>query len=98
MIYEELKVGLYVCRTDVHTFGTDAFLLTGFCRYREKDLVCDLGTGCGIIPLLMQRHRPPKQIWAVDIQPDAIEQLRLGIEKSGVRNIEPICADLRELP
>ena len=98
MIYEELKAGLYVCRSDVHTFGTDAFLLTGFCRYREKDLVCDLGTGCGIIPLLMQRHRPPKQIWAVDIQPDAIEQLRLGIEKSGVRNIEPICADLRELP
>ena len=98
MIYEELKAGLYVCRSDVHTFGTDAFLLTGFCRYREKDLVCDLGTGCGIIPLLMQRHRPPKQIWAVDIQPDAIEQLRLGIEKSGGRNIEPICADLRELP
>ena len=98
MIYEELKAGLYVCRSDVHTFGTDAFLLTGFCRYREKDLVCDLGTGCGIIPLLMQRHRPPKKIWAVDIQPDAIEQLRLGIEKSGGRNIEPICADLRELP
>ena len=98
MIYEELKAGLYVCRSDVHTFGTDAFLLTGFCRYREKDLVCDLGTGCGIIPLLMQRHRPPKQIWAVDIQPDAIEQLRLGIEKSGGRNIEPVCADLRELP
>ena len=98
MIYEELKAGLYVCRSDVHTFGTDAFLLTGFCRYREKDPVCDLGTGCGIIPLLMQRHRPPKKIWAVDIQPDAIEQLRLGIEKSGVRNIEPICADLRELP
>ena len=98
MIYEELKAGLYVCRSDVHTFGTDAFLLTGFCRYREKDLVCDLGTGCGIIPLLMQRHRPPKQIWAVDIQPDAIEQLRLGIEKSGGRNIEPVCADLRDLP
>ena len=98
MIYEELKAGLYVCRSDVHSFGTDAFLLTGFCRYREKDLVCDLGTGCGIIPLLMQRHRPPKKIWAVDIQPDAVEQLRLGIEKSGGRNIEPICADLRDLP
>lgn len=98
MIYEELKAGLYVCRSKVHSFGTDAFLLTGFCRYREKDLVCDLGTGCGIIPLLMQRHRPPKKIWAVDIQPDAIEQLRLGIEKSGGRNIEPICADLRNLP
>lgn len=98
MIYEELKDGLFVCRSDVHTFGTDAFLLTGFSGYREKDLVCDLGTGCGIIPLLMQRHRPPKMIWAVDIQPDAVEQLRLGIEKSGGRNIKPVCADLRSLP
>ena len=98
MIYEELKNGLYVCRSETHSFGTDAFLLTGFCGYRAKDRVCDLGTGCGIIPLLMQRHKPPKIVYAVDIQPDAIGQLRLGIEKSGgALAIEPICADLREL-
>ena len=98
MEFEELKSGLWVCRSEIHSFGTDAFLLTGFCGYRAKDCVCDLGTGCGIIPLLMQRHLPPKQIYAVDIQPDAIAQLRLGIEKSGgALAIEPICADLREL-
>ena len=98
MIYEELKNGLYVCRSETHSFGTDAFLLTGFCGYRARDRVCDLGTGCGIIPLLMQRHKPPKIVYAVDIQPDAIGQLRLGIEKSGgALGIEPICADLREL-
>lgn len=98
MEFEELKSGLWVCRSEIHSFGTDAFLLTGFCGYRAKDRVCDLGTGCGIIPLLMQRHLPPKQIYAVDIQPDAIAQLRLGIEKSGgALAIEPICADLREL-
>ena len=81
-----------------HTFGTDALLLAAFAFPKQNEEACDLGTGCGIIPLLMQRHRPPKKIWAVDIQPDAIEQLRLGIEKSGGRNIEPVCADLRELP
>ena len=98
MEFEELKSGLWVCRSKVHSFGTDAFLLTGFCGYRAKDRVCDLGTGCGIIPLLMQRYRPPKIVYAVDIQPDAIEQLRLGMEKSGgTLAIEPICADLREL-
>ncbi len=97
--FEELKSGLYVCRSEIHSFGTDAFLLTGFCGYRQKDLVCDLGTGCGIIPLLMQRHLPPKMIYAVDIQPDAIEQLRLGIEKSTEPlNIQPVCADLCNLP
>ena len=80
--YEELKGGLYVCRSEIHSFGTDAFLLTGFSGYRQRDLVCDLGTGCGIIPLLMQRNQPPKQIFAVDIQPDAITQLKHALEKS----------------
>lgn len=98
MEYEELKSGLYVCRSEIHSFGTDAFLLTGFSCYRAKDRVCDLGTGCGIIPMLMQRSRPPQMVYAVDIQPDAIEQLRLGIEKSdGELHITPICADLCQL-
>ena len=98
MEYEELKKGLYVCRSEIHSFGTDAFLLTGFSRYREKDRVCDLGTGCGIIPLLMQRMHAPREIFAVDIQPDAIDQLRQGIAKSdGDLHITPVCADLTKL-
>ena len=96
--YEELKGGLYVCRSEIHSFGTDAFLLTGFSGYRQRDLVCDLGTGCGIIPLLMQRNQPPKQIFAVDIQPDAITQLKHALEKSEPKpNIIPVCVDLRQL-
>ncbi|MCQ2416916.1 MAG: methyltransferase [Oscillospiraceae bacterium] len=98
MEFELLKSGLYVCRSENHTFGTDAFLLTGFSRYRAKDRVCDFGTGCGIIPMLMQRRYPPKEIFAVDIQPDAIQQLKMGMEKSeGPLNIHPICADLTKL-
>ena len=97
-VLEELKSGLYVCRSEIHSFGTDAFLLTGFSGYRQRDLVCDLGTGCGIIPLLMQRYKPPKQIFAVDIQPDAIEQLQEGIAHSDCAPaITPVCCDLREL-
>lgn len=35
-------------------FGMDAVLLTGFANAREKDILLDLGTGTGIIPLLME--------------------------------------------
>ena len=35
-------------------FGMDAVLLTGFAHAREKDILLDLGTGTGIIPLLME--------------------------------------------
>lgn len=96
--FELLREGLWVCRSEQHSFGTDAFLLTGFANAGASDRVCDLGTGCGIIPLLMQRRNAPKEIFAVDIQQQAIDQLSAALEKStAVRCIRPVCADLRTL-
>lgn len=95
--YEKLTDKIYVCASTEHRFGTDAFLLADFSQYRRKDKVCDLGTGCGIIPLIMQKKLPPEITYAVDIQESAIEQLKAGIEKSQVTGIVPICADLKEL-
>lgn len=95
--YEKLTDKIYVCASSDHRFGTDAFLLADFSQYRQKDKACDLGTGCGIIPLIMQKYRPPQVTYAVDIQEGAIEQLRLGMERSETSGIIPICADLKEL-
>lgn len=95
--FEKLTDKIFVCASSDHRFGTDAFLLADFSKYRQKDKVCDLGTGCGIIPLIMQKSRPPVITYAVDIQEGAIEQLKLGIEKSETTNIVPICADLKNL-
>ena len=95
--FEKLTDSIEICVTAEHRFGTDAFLLADFTNPRQKDLVCDLGTGCGIIPFLMSRHLPPKKIYAVDIQEQAIEQLKMSINRSNLNNIEPICADLKEL-
>ena len=95
--YEKLTDKIYVCASSDHRFGTDAFLLADFSQYRRKDMACDLGTGCGIIPLIMQKKMPPKVTYAVDIQEGAIEQLRLGMERSETEGIVPICADLKEL-
>lgn len=95
--YDKLTDKIYVCSSPDHRFGTDAFLLADFSQYRPRDMVCDLGTGCGIIPLIMQRHKPPQIIYAVDIQEEAVNQLRMGMEKSGAEGIVPVCADLKEL-
>ncbi len=95
--YEKLTDDIYVCASSDHRFGTDAFLLAYFSQYRRKDKVCDLGTGCGIIPLIMQKENPPQITYAVDIQQGAIDQLKLGLEKSVTSGIFPVCADLKEL-
>jgi len=94
---ERLTDNIYVCTSPEHRFGTDAFLLTYFSEYRMKDKVCDLGTGCGIISMIMQKKNPPRITYAVDIQESAIKQLELGIQKSSVENIVPVLADLKVL-
>lgn len=94
---EKLTDDIFVCASSEHRFGTDAFLLTYFSNYRMKDKVCDLGTGCGIIPMIMQKKNPPQITYAVDIQESAIEQLKKGIESSNVKNIVPVLADLKIL-
>lgn len=41
--------GVYVDKN--HRFGADALALAGFCRLHRSERACDLGSGCGIIPL-----------------------------------------------
>ena len=45
----------------------------------------------------MQKQRPPQITYAVDIQEGAIEQLKLGLERSETSGIVPVCADLKIL-
>lgn len=95
--FEMLKNEIEICVSKEHKFGTDAFLLADFAAPRHKDKVCDLGTGCGIIPLLMQINFAPKIIYGVDIQSQAIKQFNISVEKNKLENIVPVCADLKIL-
>lgn len=98
--FETLSNTLSICVSSDHKFGTDAFLLSDFANVKAKDTVCDLGTGCGIIPLLWFRGNiaPPKKIFAVDIQEKAIAQLQISIEKNNLQEqIVPIHTDLKEI-
>ncbi|WMJ22294.1 methyltransferase [Paludicola sp. MB14-C6] len=96
--FEKLSETIQVCVSKEHRFGTDAFLLSVFANPRKKDIVCDLGTGCGIIPMILTKKFEPKKIYGVDIQPQAIEQFHLSIENSSLPNeVEPILCDLTKL-
>lgn len=95
--FETLRNEIEICVSKEHKFGTDAFLLADFAAPRHKDKVCDLGTGCGIIPLLMFISFAPKIIYGVDIQEQAVKQFNITVEKNDLQNIFPICADLKKL-
>ena len=96
--YEQLGGGVEICVSPSHTFGTDAFLLSYFSAPKKHETACDLGSGCGIIPLAWMRTPAPKKAYAVDIQPLAVEQMQLSLQRSALQNrFVPILADLRAL-
>ena len=55
-------------KTDGFCFGMDAVLLSGFALVKEGEQVLDLGTGTGIIPLLLSAKTRGKHFSALEIQ------------------------------
>ena len=53
---------------DAFRFGMDAVLLADFAQVRPRSRVCDLGTGTGILPLLLSGRDPDMLCDAVEIQ------------------------------
>jgi tRNA1Val (adenine37-N6)-methyltransferase len=56
---------------DKFCFGMDAVLLSGFCRIKEGDMVLDLGTGTGIIPILLEAKTKAAHITGLEIQKES---------------------------
>lgn len=83
--------------SDSHTFGTDAVLLSQFAQIKRKDIAVDMGTGCGIIPLIWCKGQT-NRIFALDIQEKAVSQLEKSIEFNALgERITALNADLRNL-
>ena len=57
-------------------FGMDAVLLSGFARAGKGDLVADLGTGTGIIPILMSAKTEAAHLTGLEIQAESADMAR----------------------
>lgn len=57
-------------KTDGFCFGMDAVLLSGFAVVKEGERVIDLGTGTGIIPILLSAKTAGEHFTGLEIQPE----------------------------
>ena len=57
-------------KKDGLTFGTDAFLLASFIKSTSKKIGAELGSGTGIISLLLAQRNKLSKIFAIEIQKD----------------------------
>lgn len=79
-------------------FGTDAVLLADFAAPRRHDRVCDLGTGTGIIPLLLYARENTISADAVEIQPDMADMAARSMAMNGLNEkIRVLSGDLRSI-
>ncbi len=94
---EPLGNDFYVNVSPHHTFGTDAVVLKHFANAKKKDKLVDLGTGCGIIPLLMLRDGLLKEAIGVDISEEAAFLAQKTVDELGLENFKIINRDLKNL-
>lgn len=65
---------------DLFCFGTDAVLLANFVCPKPKDTILDIGTGNGIIPLLLTAKCNAKKITGLEIQPESSSLAQKNVE------------------
>lgn len=73
-------------------FGTDAVLLASFATVRNGDMIADLGTGSGVIPILLSGRTQFAHCYALEIQPKARKWRKKAWSLTACRGGSPCCA------
>ena len=78
-------------------FGVDAVFLSDFVRVRPGESVLDLGTGNGIIPVLLSAKTEARHITGLEIQADTAEMARRSVAHNHLEDrIDIVTGDIKE--
>ena len=79
-------------------FGLDAVLLTSYIKVRKGELMMDLCSGNGIIPLLMSAKSEGQHFTGIELQSECADLARRSIEGNGLtERIDMVCGDIKEV-
>lgn len=78
-------------------FGMDAVLLSGFVKVRPGEKVLDMGTGTGIIPILLSAKTKGESFTGLEIQAESADMAARSVRLNGLEDkIRIVEGDLRE--
>ena len=81
-----------------YRFSVDAVLLSQFARVRRNEKVIDLGTGCGVLPLLLSQTTKAHSFVGVEVQEELAACAKKNVILNKVENrISILHRDFREL-
>lgn len=78
-------------------FGMDAVLLSGFARVKTGARVLDMGTGTGIIPILLEGKTKAAHLTGLEIQEESADMARRSILLNHLeKKIDIVTGDIKE--
>ena len=90
---------LLIQHPDRFCFSADAVLLADFARVRPHEIAVDLGTGTGVLPLLLSAREETAGFDALELDPYQADMARRSVEGNGLsKRLRVITGDLRSLP
>jgi len=84
-------------KKDGFCFGMDAVLLSGFAAVKEGERVIDLGTGTGIIPILLSAKTKGEHFTGLEIQEEIAEMAARSVRLNQLdQRISIVQGDIKE--
>lgn len=78
-------------------FGMDAVLLTGFANVKDEENVLDMGTGTGIIPILLEAKTNGAHFSAIEIQEESADMARRSVLYNNLDDkVSIVTGDIKE--
>lgn len=92
--YKGLKI---IQKIDGFCFGLDAVLLANFADIKKGDEVIDLGTGTGIISILIAGKTEAKSVTGLEIQEEMAEMAQRSVKLNNIEDrVKIVCGDIKE--
>ena len=95
LLHGRLKI---IQKKEGYRFSIDAVLLANFARLKKGENAADLGTGSGVIPLILSWRKPDHNITGIEISSEIAEMARKSVEINAMTNrISIIEGDVKKI-
>ena len=95
---DDLQNGFFIIQGEKSfRYGIDAVLLSGYAKVKTGERVLDLGTGTGILPILLAAKTPGKSFTGLEIQQKSADMAQRSVAMNHLEDrISIVQGDIRE--